>query len=93
MEFNFDLPVKIGDAIFEVESSMVVCGEVTGFSYGHLPLYDFGDVEDGIIVHYKNNLVAGYFQVSEIGKTVFLSYTEARKAQEIINGEVHDGKL
>jgi hypothetical protein len=88
MEMKFDLPVKIGDAIFEVELSMVVCGEVTGFSYGHLPLYDFGNVEDGIIVHYKNNLVAGYFPVSEIGKTVFLSYAEARNAQKTINGEV-----
>jgi hypothetical protein len=80
MEFNFDLPVKIGDAIFEVEPSMVVCAEVTGFSYGHLPLYDFGNVEDGIIVHYENNLVAGYFSITEIGKTVFLTKEEAEKA-------------
>ena len=80
MKVTFDLPAKIGDVVYDTFGGKIAKATVKGYSYGNLPLYGFGDAEDGLIVHCEGDLGDGYFPASELGKTVFVSMEEAMKA-------------
>lgn len=82
-----ELPCAVGDNVWNNHFGRPYAYEVTGFSFG-----DFNEdycedeltVFDQVMVFYRNSSgsIAGSFATSEIGKTVFLSWEEAKKALE-----------
>lgn len=81
------LPISVGSPIWDNDFGSPYRYEVTGFSYGDINEddYDYDSDEelstDELIVHYRNynGGITGKFPISEIGKTVFLTQSEAEE--------------
>lgn len=77
------LPCKVGDTVWSNDFGYPESYEIKAFSYGYCDSYvepGIG-IEDEIIFYYESYTcsIAGAFQMSEIGKTVFLTREEAEK--------------
>lgn len=85
------LPCKVGDTVWDNDFGYPESYEIKAFSYGYCDSYVelcIG-IEDEIIFYYENctGSITGAFQMSEIGKTVFLTREEAeKKLEEMKNG-------
>jgi hypothetical protein len=80
------LPCKVGDIVWDNNFGKPCSYEVTGFSFGDLNEDDewCDEVLNQVMVFYSNGnrSVTGRFAVSEIGKTVFLTKSDAEQALE-----------
>ena len=74
------LPCKVGDTVWDNDYGKPCPYTVTGFSFGTGEVYIDEPVYLKEVVYYYSNSsgsITGSFAVSEIGKTVFLTQSEA----------------
>lgn len=85
------LPISVGSAIWDNDFGSPYKYEVTGFSYGDINEDDYDEElpTDELIVHYRNynGGITGKFPISEIGKTVFLTQSEAEEKLRELEGK------
>ena len=83
------LPCKVGDTVWDNDYGKPCAYTITGFSFGTGEDYIDEPVSLREVVCYYSNYsgsITGSFAVSEIGKTVFLTKTEAeQKLKEMEN--------
>ena len=76
----FRLPCKVGDTVWDNDYGKPCAYTITGFSFGTGENYIDEPVSSKEVVYYYSNSsgsITGSFAVSEIGKTVFLTQSEA----------------
>ena len=76
------LPCKVGDTVWDNDYGKPCAYTITGFSFGTGEGYIDEPVSEKEVVYYYSNYsgsITGSFAVSEIGKTVFLTQTEAEQ--------------
>ena len=85
------LPCKVGDTVWDNDYSRPCAYTITAFSFGECEEYICGPVTTKEVVFYYANSsgsITGSFAESEIGKSVFLSESEAEaKLKELRGGE------
>lgn len=92
-ELLLRLPISVGSAIWDIDFGSPYRYEVTGFSYGNINEDDYEEElpTSELIVYYSNfnGSITGNFPISEIGKTVFLTQSEAEeKLRELEKSDV-----
>lgn len=91
------LPCKVGDMVWDNDFGKPCAFTITGFSLGTGEDYIDEPVTEKEIVYYcsnSNGSITGSFAASEIGKTVFLTQTEAeQKLKEMTHDNCKDEKL
>ena len=76
------LPCKVGDKVWDNDFGKPCTYTITGFSFGTGKDYIDEPVSEKEVVYYYSNSIGsitGSFSVSEIGKTVFLTQSEAEQ--------------
>ena len=76
------LPCKVGDIIWDNDFGKLCAYRITGFSFGEADGYiDDPVVTDDIVYYYSNynGSIMGSFSINEIGKSLFLTKTEAEQ--------------
>lgn len=87
-------PCNVGDTVWDIDFGKTCSYIVTGFSYGNLNdcCDDDSEVYDQIIVYYET--VSGEIlckvAASDIGKTVFLTESEAQEALKRLESEQNE---
>lgn len=91
------LPCKVGDMVWDNDFGKPCAYTITGFSLGTGEDYIDEPVTEKEIAYYysnSNGSITGSFAASEIGKTVFLTQTEAeQKLKEMTHDNCKDEKL
>ncbi len=85
------LPCKVGDTVWDNDYGRPCAYTITAFSFGECEEYIYEPVTTKEVVFYYTNSsgsITGSFAESEIGKSVFLSKSEAEaKLKELRGGE------
>lgn len=85
------LPCKVGDTVWDNDYGRPYAHTITAFSFGECEGYIYEPVTTKEVVFYYANSsgsITGSFAESEIGKSVFLSKSEAEaKLKELRGGE------
>ena len=83
------LPLKIGDTIWDNDFGFPTSYKITAYSFGHCDEFIESDIQDELMYYVSNDRgsVTGSFPVSEIGKHVFTSREEAEKNLLKIEGD------
>lgn len=85
------LPCKVGDTVWDNDCGIPCAYTITAFSFGECEEYICEPVTTKEVVFYYANSsgsITGSFAESEIGKTVFLTKSEAEaKLKELRGGE------
>ena len=78
------LPCKVGDIIWDNDFGYPQSYEINAYSYGYCDSYVESYVEEEVVFYFENSnrSITGFFLMSEIGKTVFLTREEAEKKLE-----------
>lgn len=77
------LPCKMGDIIWDNDYGVPAAYEITGYSFGESDGYiEYPASKTEIVFYFSNTSgsITGSFALSEIGKTVFLSQDDAKRA-------------
>lgn len=83
------LPCKVGDIVWDNDYGRPYAYTITAFSFGECEGYIDEPVETKEVVFYytnSNGSVTGSFAESEIGKSVFLSKSEAKEKLKELRG-------
>lgn len=81
------LPCKVGDIVYELLEEKIVRNKVTGFRIGRLMNDDWGedsysDTEWNIDMETMDGTIQTSVRLSEFGKTIFITRSEANLAKE-----------
>lgn len=85
---------KVGDKVWDNDFGKPCTYTITGFSFGTGKDYIDEPVSEKEVVYYYSNSIGsitGSFSVSEIGKTVFLTKSEAEVKLKELRGGENDG--
>lgn len=84
------LPCKVGDTIWDNDFGKPCIYTITGFSFGTGEGYIDEPINNKEVIYYYSNYsgsITGGFVVSEIGKTVFLTKSEAEQKLKEMESE------
>ena len=87
------LPCKVGDTVWDNDCGRPCAYTITAFSFGECEEYICEPVTTKEVVFYYANSsgsITGSFAESEIGKTVFLTKSEAEAKLKELRGEDND---
>lgn len=76
------LPCKVGYTVWDIDYGVPTAYEITGYSFGESDGYiEYPASKTEIVFYFSNTSgsITGSFAVSEIGKTVFLTKSEAEQ--------------
>ena len=88
------LPCKVGDTVWDNDCGRPYAYTITAFSFGECEEYICEPVTTKEVVFYYANSsgsITGSFAESEIGKTVFLTKSEAEAKLKELRGGENDG--
>ena len=86
-------PCKVGQTVYVIADDLFWEAEIKGWSYF---VAECGVLQNTLYYEYKDEGIRGYFEVDEIGKTVFLSKAEAeyalknRRSVSLVNGHIEE---
>lgn len=81
------LPCKVGDTVWDIDFGFPTPCCISAFSLGECEDYIDDPISDKDIVFYHSGRFTGSFLMSDIGKTVFLTKSEAEAKLKELRGE------
>lgn len=81
------LPCKVGDTVWDIDFGFPTPCYISAFSLGECEDYIYDPISGKEIVFYHYGRFTGSFLMSEIGKTVFLTKSEAESKLKELRGD------
>lgn len=81
------LPCKVGDTVWDIDFGFPTPCYISAFSLGECEDYIYDPISGKEIVFYHSGRFTGSFLMSEIGKTVFLTKSEAESKLKELRGD------
>lgn len=85
------LPCKVGDTVWDIDFGFPTPCCISAFSLGECEDYIDDPISGKEIVFYHSGRFTGSFLMSDIGKTVFLTKSEAEEKLKELKGDVRNG--